>query len=561
MKKHIKLYTTLAILTLFGCKKDFLKEVPPSSLAPVTIKDALGFEASLIGMYNHLSSYFTYSGDQGWLSVWQVGTDVANATANEQQIEIPYYDYTRLVKDDRAAGIIWGKDYVMVKLANTVLDGLDDPAAKVTDAQKASFSAEAKFFRAYAYNSLATLFGGVPLITHAVSGPKMDFTRAPLSEVNKLIEDDLLFAVANLPDVTAAKPGRANKYMAMQLLAEVYLRTGKPDLAAAQAEGVISSGKFSLIKSRYGVKTSLPGDYYADMFVYGNQRRKQGNTEAIWVLEQENPKVLPDGHTDNAQHRRVWVPQYYDLKETGNTVGGLSLADSLGGRGLGRLRLSNWVIYGLYDAKDIRNSKYNIRRQFYYNNPAPAYAAIYGKKVPYTAAEYTALFGSQVQHPFTGVDTLWRICPHTTKWGYFDPNDTFGYATTKDFILMRLGETYLLLAEAKFKMGDLQGAADAINELRKRAFANYPLEGKVEASQMTLDFILDERARELIGEENRRMTLMRTGTLVERAIRLNSGDRQKPIKGLTATNLLLPIPLSEIQLNKDAELKQNPGYE
>ena len=78
---------------------------------------------------------------------------------------------------------------------------------------------------------------------------------------------------------------------------------------------------------------------------------------------------------------------------------------------------------------------------------------------------------------------------------------------------------------------------------------------------LTIDFILDERARELIGEENRRMTLMRTGTLVERAIRLNSGDRQKPIKGLTATNLLLPIPLSEIQLNKDAELKQNPGYE
>ncbi|RYG05472.1 MAG: RagB/SusD family nutrient uptake outer membrane protein, partial [Chitinophagaceae bacterium] len=79
-------------------------------------------------------------------------------------------------------------------------------------------------------------------------------------------------------------------------------------------------------------------------------------------------------------------------------------------------------------------------------------------------------------------------------------------------------------------------------------------------AQMTKDFILDERARELIGEENRRMTLMRTGTLVERALRLNSNDASKPITGLTSKALLLPIPLSEIQLNKDAVLTQNPGY-
>jgi len=84
----------------------------------------------------------------------------------------------------------------------------------------------------------------------------------------------------------------------------------------------------------------------------------------------------------------------------------------------------------------------------------------------------------------------------------------------KDFIMMRLGETYLLLAEAQVKLGDLGGAATTINVLRTRA--QVPL---VSAAQMNLDFILDERARELIGEENRRMTLMRTGTLVDRALR------------------------------------------
>lgn len=125
----------------------------------------------------------------------------------------------------------------------------------------------------------------------------------------------------------------------------------------------------------------------------------------------------------------------------------------------------------------------------------------------------------------------------------------------KDFILMRLGETYLLLAEAQLQQGKTAAAAATINVLHTRAGA-----AQVSASQMTLDYILDERARELIGEENRRMTLARTGTLVTRALRLNANDAQHPITGLTSINMLLPIPLNDIQLNKDAVLTQNPGY-
>ncbi len=538
MKKYITLFVISIILVLGACKEDFLEEKPYSAQAPLTLRDALGFEASLVGLYNHLSTYYTWSGRQGWLSVWQVGTDVANATANQEGIEIPYYNYSVMNTEDPAAERMWNRNYIMINLTNTIVDGLAAPDAKVTEAQRTAIAAEARFFRAFAYNHLATLFGGVPLLTSSITVPRTDFVRAPLADINKLIEEDLLFAVANLQDVTTAKAGRVNKYAAMQLLAEAYLRMGKPELAEPQAQKIVDDNKFSLIKSRFGVKSSIPGDYYSDMFVYGNQRRKQGNTEVIWVLEQEHPTKVADGRTDNAQHRRVWVPQYYDV-----AGGGMALADSLGGRGLGRLRLSNWVIYNLYSSADIRNSKHNIRREFYYNDPNPKYADRYGKKVPYT-----------------GPDTLHKIAPHTTKWGYFDPNDTFGYATIKDFILMRLGETYLLLAEANFKNNDLQGAADAINELRKRAFANYPVEGMVLPSQITLDFILDERVRELIGEENRRMTLMRTGTLVDRALRLNAGDKNKPISGLTQTHLLLPIPLREIQLNKDAVIEQNTGY-
>jgi hypothetical protein len=537
MKKYICIYclACILLLALAGCKKDYLAEKPFSSYSPSTLTDSLGFEASLSGLYNHLSTFFTYSDNQGWPSVWQVGTDVAFAT-QAQGIEVPYYNYNTLTATDFGASFTWSWCYRMINNTNIIIANIENPSlGGMTQNNKNSVDAEARFFRAYAYNTLATCFGRVPIITKPLAGPKTDFVRSSLDSVNAVITGDLSFAAANLPDIEAVKTNskgkmysRANKFMAMQLLAEAYLRIGKPDLAEAQCNAIISSNKFSLVKARYGIKAGLPGDYYSDMFWYGNQRRNQGNTEAIWVMEEENPNVVPGGNTNNAQQRRVWGAAYYQ-------IAGMIITDSLGGRGISRLRLSNWVIYNLYEATDMRNSNYNLRRRYYYNDPA---SPNYGKLVPYA-----------------GSDTVFRICPHTTKWYQYDPNDVFGFAMIKDFILMRLGETYLLLAEAQFKQGKLPEAAATLTTLRARSNAS-----AVTAGQVNLDFILDERARELIGEENRRMTLMRTGTLVTRAIALNSNSVLNPLNNLTSKNLLLPIPQSEIDLNKDAKLEQNNGY-
>ena len=206
------------------------------------------------------------------------------------------------------------------------------------------------------------------------------------------------------------------------------------------------------------------------------------------------------------------------------------LCDSLGGRGISRMALTYWVLNSLYDVNDMRNSRYNIRREFYYNDPSgPQY-------------------GQQVKG--AGIDTNRNIVPKTNKWDQFDPNDPFGSSMIKDIIIMRLGETYLLKAEAQFKQGNTGGAATSINELRTRAHAP-----QVTAGQIDMDLILDERVRELVAEENRRMTLMRTKTLVQRV----AGRGQK-ITNVSDKNLLLPIPQSEIDLNKDAVLDQNNGY-
>ncbi|MCC9135609.1 RagB/SusD family nutrient uptake outer membrane protein [Pontibacter silvestris] len=540
MKKYIKIFVCacLGLETFTACKDSFLDEEVLSSYSPETLRDKAGFEASLVGLYNHNSTFYSVSWAQGWPAVWQVGTDVAWPT-QPQGIEVPYYDYNTLTPLDGAADHTWNWSYTMINNANVIIQNVESPALSgLTDEEKNKINAEARFFRGLAYNVLATAFGGVPLTTEPLTAPKTDFVRASLEDVNNVILTDLQFAAKYLPAISelqTSKQARANKYMAHQLLAEAYLRIDQPALAEAHADTVINSGEFSLVKNRYGVKANQPGDPFSDMFIYGNQRRSQGNTEAIWVMEAENPRDVPGGMTDNPQQRRVWQASYHSRA-------GMVPADSLGGRGVARLRLSNWLLYDLYDEGDMRNSKFNIRREFWYNDPDPKYSSIYKTKVPYE-----------------GADTLFIINPYTTKWGHFDPQDVFGYGMWKDFILMRLGETYLLRAEAEFKQGKLGEAAESINELRLRA--NAPL---VSASDITLDFILDERARELIGEENRRFTLMRTGTLVDRATRLNSNipglPTNRQIVGLREMHLLMPIPQNEIDLNKDAVLEQNPGY-
>lgn len=543
MKKYLIVFLIVGAFVTWttSCKKNFLDETPYSSYAPITLTDSLGFEAALVGLYNQHSTWLTYSGNQGYHCMWQVGTDVANSTANQEGIEVPYYNYATLTNTDAGSKYTWGKYYTLINNANNIIDQIEGPNEKGITGGRNRIDAEARFFRAYAYEFLASLYGPVPLVVHALTAPKTDYVRAPLSDVNAQIIKDLNFAQTYLPDVGAVSSktnpttllpaSRANKWMAYQLLAQTYLRTGQYALAESTAQAIISSGKFSLVNARFGSYTGVAGDYYSDMFKYGNQRRSQGNPEVIWTLEQENPSTLAGGNTDNAQQRRIWGAAYYN-------IAGLALCDSLGGRSIARMRISNWVIYGLYGANDIRNSKYNLRRRYYYNDPAATYASLYGKPVPYNNS-----------------DTLFKICPSITKWGQFDPNDTFGYAMIKDFILMRLGETYLLLAEAQVQQGKTTEAANTINVLHARAGA-----AAVTAAQMTVDYILDERARELIGEENRRLTLARTGTLVNRVQKLNANDAQHPITGLTVNNMLLPIPLSEIQLNRDAVLTQNPGY-
>ena len=443
MKRFALAFTALLVTSqlISSCKDDYLDEAPASLYTPqVVLVDSLGFEAAMAGLQSVVREQYTRSDEQGLLGMMQLGTDVA-IPGQVQGAEIPYYNYTLLNSQDRASDVMWSWAYRTINNANQIIQGTATAPATLRQGYKNRISAEARFFRAYAYDFLATLWGDVPLIDVPVNSPRTDFTRTPVATVNDFIVEDLKTAIPSLLLANRAASGRISQAAAQQLLGQVYLRMNQPALAEAQLQAVISSGQYKLVSARYGVRSSLPGDYFSDMFVIGNQRRSQGNTELIWGIEQQ---LLVPGGTTSAQQRRMWVPAYYNIK-------GMALADSLGGRGLGRLRLSNWVDYRLYTTPDMRNSKYNLKRRFYYNDPTQ-----------------TATFGKRVTG-LTGSDTISNITPYTIKWNQFDPADTFGFGTIKDITMMRLGETYLLLAEVQFNQGKLAEAATSINALRRRA--------------------------------------------------------------------------------------------
>lgn len=545
-----------------SCGDSFLDEHMYSSYGT----DVDDVNAKLVGLHRQYAAIWGWSGHQGFVGCWQDGTDVG-APGDVEGVETPFYKYAELTSENAAVSFFWEGLYDIINSANLIIN-----SANATDAEKG----EAQFFRAYAYNSLVTLWGKVPLITESTTVPRTDYVRNEVAEVDAVIEADLTAAMANLPAVGSAKaPSRINKDMARMLAGEAFLRMGMRDNSYfAKAEHaidpIITEGNYELIQKRYGVFKEDPGDFYHDMFRWGNQRRSQGNTEAIWTFEMEYNRNVTGGTIDNPQQRRNWVCAFHKYV-------GMQNCDSLGGRGNGRLRLSNFVKYRLFQEGDIRNSNYNIRRVLWYNRPG------YSEEIGIDANGYrvdakdakavkviTVKTGDKVI-PREG-DSLNVFYPHPTKWGGYDTTDDFGYAIVKDWPVMRYAEAFLLRAEARFRQGNLQGAADDINVIRDRAFKTYREEtgiadaGKVYAGDINIDFILDERARELISEENRRMTLVRTGQLANRVEHYSDeGDKVPESKRTSGfkpdVHILLPIPLSEIQLNKDAVMEQNNGYD
>jgi hypothetical protein len=136
-------------------------------------------------------------------------------------------------------------------------------------------------------------------------------------------------------------------------------------------------------------------------------------------------------------------------------------------------------------------------------------------------------------------------------------SDASGDHTDIDFPMFRLADAYLMYAEAVLRGGggSTSTAVDYINEIRQRAYGNTG--GNISESDLTLDFIIDERSRELFFEAHRRTDLIRFGEFSDQGIWQWKGNVPQ---GTTTDSFrdLMPIPATDLGINTN--LTQNPGY-
>ncbi|WP_051254142.1 RagB/SusD family nutrient uptake outer membrane protein [Arenibacter latericius] len=527
------------LFCLSSCdEEELLREQPLSSLDNEGVLSSKeGFESYIIGLIRSAREEYGQD-DNTYFATNFSGTDVGSDAGGEYFTYRNWVSYLTPVTPEVRNNWNWAYR-MMIAQANTIITYANKPELDHiwdNEAEKNAIIAEARFFRGYTYNFLANLYGGVPIVESVEAAPKFDYVRASREEVYNFAKEDLEFASKWLPEtVSKSKEGRIVKAAADHLLTEVYLGLGQYQNAIDSASDVIDSGLYQLMTERFGVSKDQPGDVYSDLFATGNFNRSSGNLETIYTWQFQS--FTEGGGASSGGNRGIRnLGPFLNKFSDPNGVRNIPTYEL--NRGVGRLRGTQYSLYDIWKESptDIRNSEHNFRREFFYNNPESEY---FGQPVlPITVAE----------------DSLRNLYPYPRKvegtpWeGQFTSGQT-----EEDVYVYRLAETYLLRAEAYFKNGELDKAADDLNAIRNRSNA-----GEIDADQVSLDFILDERARELMYEGRRRKTLIRMGVLVERVRKYGLVESWR--NTIQDYHNLWPIPQEAIDANFGAVLEQNPGY-
>lgn len=546
-----------------------LKEIPKDFLSPEnSFTSQEGFEAALAQMYLTIRTKM-YAPEDQFHNFDMLGVDADfSVRMFGEDIYNEYFYWNTLNKDSDFAKKWWSNYYNWIFQANTIISRSENEAVTWnSEKDKNRILGEAKFMRAFAYHFLANMWGDVPLVLEETNAAKFDYTRTDQQQIYRQCKEDLEFAVQWMGTVNEVKGGQAPRAAAYHLLSEINICLKDYDGAIAAASKVIDDPNFHLMTERYGSRVdfrfsgysyqgeSQPwGDVYWDLFQEGNMNWKEGCKEAIWNVEFD-PKALGGGNTTqwggNFGLERHWNPAWWDIKDKNGESNWLK--DTLCGRPVSSLTVTSYAATTIWEYKgdwdrDIRNSKYNIQREFYWTNPNSEF---YGQLVTKENIGDISTFPNKISPGF-------KKATSTVHYNQFqDPNSKEGHDNGriyKDWYIMRLPETYLLRSEAYLNKGDLQKAADDINVIRSRAKAT-----PVSAADVNLDLILDERARELYMEEFRINTLTRTGKLTEYVMKYNPIVIRNNYQ-LPSYKNKFPIPQSVIEANKGAVMTQNEGY-
>jgi hypothetical protein len=501
--KKISFIIIIAIVILVSSCQKKLDQIPISTATTATFYQQPGdFIQAVNATYNSLRGYPDRA-----LFLSEVRSDNIYPSNNDVgRDHDPINNFAPNIASNVYVEEAWRANFNGIFKANTVLDQITKNGSYIGSAALATrLTAEAKFLRAFFYFDLVKYYGKVPLIDHPVTASEaITIGRSPVADVYALIIDDLQFAIANLPasytgtfpNYTATDVGRATKYAAEAILANVYMIRSGPNygiegagmgmnewnLALPLLQDIISSGLFVFNATQYAFP--VPDD---GIFSYNNQN-PTANKEAVFdvmYITGQNPVL-------GATYPWILAPDSYFR----------SIGDTRLNGALGAPSVSNDLLNS-YDANDMRL--------------APTI--------------HTTTFANDA-HPF------FRKYLDTTK---IPTTSRFDWAI--NFIAVRYTDILMLKAECILQGAPgTQGDVDAIvNQVRERA-------GLPALANVTLSQLFDERRREFAGEGSRWFDLQRSGnllTIMNAWITVEDAALHK-MSQVAAKDIIYPVPQSQV---------------
>ena len=598
-----------AVCVLGACTLDneFLEEQPKDK---ITMENAFNtsdqvFSTVLSAYSQYESNFFPEGMGADAFSYKQIGTDVLDGKGGN----VHYSNFTTSWSSTQAfIKAVWDNYYKMISYCNLALSQIDN-VTWADESEKARVTAEARFLRGLAYLRLAEYYGAVPVVLEFSETARFDYERTPRASVYSTAITEMEQGYQVLPESTVAmnESGRASKYAAALFLAEAHLARGVENndandftTAANYAQEVIDhhplmTSRFgvrlpSATGSRNGVNTAFPeGNVVSDLFVSDNMI-SAANTEAIWIA-----RSVPDYATFAANgsvgKRSITLslsPSVQDMKLSSDGTAGKPWSENIsaeyggeaspfihGGTGWAQTPPTWFVSVTAWDAEHNFNTAQDYRftegvtvrtKYLVINEQHPLFGQYAGwdeldrggNLSENEASMFCPIFYKET--PMDGWD--WDIDNPNWNWYYVVPRA----ALYRNKYIARSADAYLLLAEAQLRGGNSGGALMTLNTLRARANAN-------PATRIDMQVILDERARELMFEEDRWGTLLRMNTdewqprITNYATYTARGGeavypevrRWSEYTGdLRFSNW--PIPQTYIDLNTGAPMEQNEGW-
>lgn len=609
-QSFIRLLAISLLALPIGCKDDILNEQPYTVFTTDYFKSPTGLQNAVYAAYAGLR--YDY-GPVGALHVMNQGTDewsVADQTLSGD----PYLEATyALSASDGSIQTPWNRNFFHINLCNAVVDFA--PGVAMPEAAKAAVVAEARYLRAQYYLLLVQQFGAVPVNLGSGelkfnSTPTTAFYRLPVMDVltkdYQAMIDDLIYASANLPVTRPAGAFKLSQSAALHLLAKVYLFRGYSAVKQSDDFQKAYDAAKKLITGQATYGTALQQDF-AKVMEEGNDY----NSEIMFSVERmplnnaanESPNPSTDfankvniaNNMFNANYQQAVPGNYPNTAIAGKTI--FTTRPLQYGRPLRQFSPTKWMLDVAF-ADRINDSRFDgtfrmVWKADTYDAPGTdAYKtyvstiATYGLAIGDTAIflassnrqadSLKALTGTRKKNYFvvapseffTPSNRTLNLFPNLKKYDS-KLRANFQDASGRPYPVSKLSDTYLLAAEAAMQTGKAAEAVDLINVLKKRAAyrpeltaaqvnARYDKIKLTSPSQVTLDFIMDERIRELCGESQRWPDLAVRNILASRL----QGRNPEAAPKVQAFHALRPIPQSQLDALQDVNKAQyqNPGY-